>query len=589
MRERSPCAKSRCWSRGVGLMSVLGIAVAVASGGEGERATPCGGAAGPDVIVGDLPSIANFGSAGAMDAFAVGTTSCNVGTAPVPWIRETNQHPVISQQLYRYEVVGGAGRFEQIGMSWVKHGYGASSQNLCCTCQSVGPTALGVGCSDPYTANDNSVQLSTLGGFGPRGVINPHSGAFSFPYPFRNDNGGLPVTSVTRRLAAALDDLDPALHPGAQFFVEGQYITPDDCSAGNQNNNCSYRACVASGVRPDFSLTVSGSVVRELPAIHAWKAIDSSVVETSVSTPEEPNAGGDASGLVMVAARATDLGGGTWRYEYAVSNINSDRCVASVSVPVAVWLSVSNIGFRDIAYRDGDGCGSTPTSPVNFDGTDWPGQVSSGTVSWSVPPANPLCNSNAIRWGTTYNFRFDVKAAPTGGEITLGMFKSVEGLADSVSASSVVPSAPCAAPVIGSVPDAAAICGKAFVSAAPSATGTPPLSWSLIGGPPAGMTINSTTGAVSWSNPPASDTPYAITIQASHSCSANVDSKTWHLTVARGDFTGDGIVGVADIGFFLNRVAGRNADLACAADVNADGSVDGRDVEGFVARLLAAR
>ncbi len=509
-----------------------------------------------------------------------------MGTLPVPWIRETAQHPVISQQLYRYKVVGGAGRFEQIGMSWVKHGYGASSQNLCCACQSVGPTALGVGCSDPYTAADNSVQLSTLGGFGPRFDVNAHSGTFSFPYPFRNDNGAVPVTSVTRRLQVLIDDLDPALNQGAQYFVEGQYITPDDCSASNQNNNCSYRPCVISGSRPDFSIGVAGATVRERPAIRAWTVIDPAVVQTDVATPEVPNGGGDTSGLVILSARATDLGSGTWQFEYAISNVNSDRCISSLSIPVASWLSVSNFGFTDISYRDGDGCGRTPASPVNFDGTDWPGAFAGGVVAWNLVPAVPLCNSNAIRWGTTYNFRFAASAPPTSGAVTLGLFKAATGLPDSVVASSIVPSAPCLPPVIGAITDSAALCGKPFLSPAATATGTPPMTWSLQGLYPSGMTINPATGAVAWSNPIAADVPYAITIQLTHSCSAAVDSRTSLLTVARGDFDGDGLVTQLDIPLFIDHLIRSEIIRECAADVNGDGGVDGGDVAVFVGRLI---
>ena len=37
---------------------------------------------GPDVIVGDLPSVQQFGSAGTQVGLAVATTSCNAGTEP---------------------------------------------------------------------------------------------------------------------------------------------------------------------------------------------------------------------------------------------------------------------------------------------------------------------------------------------------------------------------------------------------------------------------------------------------------------------------------------------------------------------------
>src|SRR5437870_2895041 len=79
--------------------------------------------AGPDVIVGDLPDVSNYGGALSKHAFAVGTTSCNLGDTQLAWVDcssgpNCNQHPVISQNMYRLS----NGRFEQIGQAWLKHG-----------------------------------------------------------------------------------------------------------------------------------------------------------------------------------------------------------------------------------------------------------------------------------------------------------------------------------------------------------------------------------------------------------------------------------------------------------------------------------
>ena len=113
-----------------------------------------------------------------------------------------------------------------------------------------------------------------------------------------------------------------------------------------------------------------------------------------------------ADGLFVTAAKATDLGGGLWRYEYAVQNLNSHRSAGSFSVPLPFGANVSNIGFHDVTYRNGDGVGN-----VDQTGTDWSGVVLAGTITWAAqtPVQNP--NANAIRWGTTYNFRFDANVA----------------------------------------------------------------------------------------------------------------------------------------------------------------------------------
>jgi hypothetical protein len=102
----------------------------------------------PDIIVGDLPDVSSYGAVGNISAFAVGTTSCNVGTCWANWISATNQHPIIGETLYRLK----NGRFEQLGQSWLKHGFTALSGNVCSnSCIGTDGTHLGVNCSDPYS------------------------------------------------------------------------------------------------------------------------------------------------------------------------------------------------------------------------------------------------------------------------------------------------------------------------------------------------------------------------------------------------------------------------------------------------------
>src|SRR5262245_51594213 len=55
----------------------------------------------PDVIVGDIPSTWNWGSANGIAAFSVATTACNVGNAQMSWVGNTNQHPIIATNIFR--------------------------------------------------------------------------------------------------------------------------------------------------------------------------------------------------------------------------------------------------------------------------------------------------------------------------------------------------------------------------------------------------------------------------------------------------------------------------------------------------------
>ncbi|MCK6485156.1 MAG: matrixin family metalloprotease [Phycisphaerae bacterium] len=138
------------------------------------------------------------------------------------------------------------------------------------------------------------------------------------------------------------------------------------------------------------------------------------------------------------------------------------------------------------------------------------------------------------------------------------------------------------APVIADVPDHAALCGSTYTSPTPTAGGGS-VTWSLVGTPPAGMTINSSTGVVSWPNAVASATPYTIMIEATSACGS--DSETWLLTVRPGDFTGDGLVTSADLPEFVAHLLGQSTTRPCAADVNMDGQPDGQDIQAFLNSL----
>ena len=362
----------------------------------GAPPDPCANpATGPDVIVGDLTGPSNYAGQGGVGAYSIGTTSCNVGTAELNWFANNTNHPVIGQNIYRHE----GNRFELLGISYLKHGFTALQQNLCCNCTSSGTgSRLGVGCSDPYGSGLNGSQ----GGLGPRWQVNAHTGAFSYPFSQQGQGGN----SIFKRIQVQNSDLDPSAHPTARIVGEGQYIAPDDAAAGNGNNNVAWREMNVGGFSNGrWTLSFTGSTNRQAAAIRAWEEFDSNVELVDVQVPNE--------GLFIVGNNATDNGDGTWNYEYAVYNMNSHASGGSFSVPVPAGINVTNIGFHDVDYHSGE----------PFDGTDWVGVRGAGDVSWSTEAFATNSNANAIRWGTLYNFRFDADAAPTSANATLGMFR----------------------------------------------------------------------------------------------------------------------------------------------------------------------
>jgi hypothetical protein len=361
----------------------------------------CPSRIGPDVIVGDLWGIGGFGVADGIGGYSIATDSCNIGDEGLIWVAATNQHPVIAQNMYRLK----DGRLEQIGQSWIKHGFGALALDTCCVCQNPNDfEILGIGCSDPYTVGLNGQQggNSFGGGLGPRSDVNPVTGAFAYPYPTQGQTGD----AAYKRLQVHNDDFDPALNVGARYFGEGHYVAPTDALAGNGTNNASYREVLVGTLGSSgYALSLTDVTHPLSPAIQAWQDVDPSV------TLETIDVTGD--GRFHIASRASDNGDGTWRYDYAVHNLNSDRAGGSFSVPVSKGTSITNVGFHAVQSHSGE--------PYSND--DWPHTISGGAISWSTTDFSIDPDANAIRWGTMYNFWFDADAAPTTVDSMLGLFK----------------------------------------------------------------------------------------------------------------------------------------------------------------------
>ncbi len=393
---------TKTWRRMLGICTTFVGALALTVDANAGGAT-CGSSTGPDVIVGDITGPANYAAAGSTEALSLGTTSCNLGNVWLNWFANTNQHPVIGGTLYRYKVEpAGWSRFEQVGRSWLKHGFFALSQTLCCGCSSTDGTHLGVGCSDPYTASRNGGQ----GSLGPRYQVNASTGAFTYPPAGGTGFSG----SVARRLEVDVADLETS----ALYFGEAMYVTPDDAAAGNNHNNASWRQISWNGAG---SFNFVGSTQRQAAALEAWKVQDPAVTIVTV-----PGAETSGSSRFMLAYRTTDNGNGTWHYEYALYNMNSDNSARSFTVPVGSGVTLSNVGFHDVDYRNGDGGGNQ-----NYSGVDWASTESGGNITWATQTFAENNNANALRWSSTMNFRFDATTAPSAGTVAVGLFK-VPGL-----------------------------------------------------------------------------------------------------------------------------------------------------------------
>ena len=390
----------------------------VASAREQAAQPSVGTVAGPDVIVGDLPSVEQGGSSGSFVGLGVGTTSCNNGQAPLHWFSlPNNDHPVIPQNLYRMS--GGTDnieRFEQVGQSWLKHAFFALEGNDCgFGCSTSGCTTgsnLCSGCSDPYSASLNYSQS----GLGSRAWVNPFTGVFPGS-PSPADHTGHTHTGTSHRVTVAMSDLDTTQNPGATYFAEGQYVTPHEyawCQANpgqcNMYNNVSYRQFSVSGTT-HFTFSPVGSTVQKNPAIFAWTGATINKIE--------PDAGND--GIAFVGYRVTNPSTGIWHYEYAIYNENLDRAIQSFAVPTG--RRIRNIGFHAPPQEPGWANDGT-VGNTGYSSTPWTSVVTGGSLTWSCETLAQNPNANAIRWGTLYNFRFDSNRPPQDEFAVIGFFKT---------------------------------------------------------------------------------------------------------------------------------------------------------------------
>jgi hypothetical protein len=420
--------------------------------GAAQAQTVLNRAVGPDVIVGDINGISVYNSGIGQTAFAVGTTSCNVGNGLLNWFAGTDtRHPVIAQNIYRFRTVGGVGKFEQVGQGFVKHGFTALAGNVCATCPpgSTSGDHLAVSCSDPYSSSLNGGQS----GIGPRSEINVVTGAMT---TYSSGNPTWPAaaavgedSAIHRRIKSLDADLQPnfqrptngtttyqAAVPGLRYYSEGQYVTQDEVrgpinqTIGSTNytwlpreNNASWRefrlALTTDGITYSTPTTgdVSGGAFvsttrREQSAVYAWAEAESGVTIVPVDVP------GD--GRFYVAYKVTQANG-VYNYEYVIQNATSHRSAQSFSIPASICTNIASIGFKDVNSHSGEGYKDVDNTA--YSSTDWTGTRAASDVVWSTSTYAASPKANALRWGTMYNFRFTSTRPPTAGTGTIGLFR----------------------------------------------------------------------------------------------------------------------------------------------------------------------
>ncbi len=219
--------------------------------------------------------------------------------------------------------------------------------------------------------------------------------------------------------------------------------------------------------------------------------------------------------------------------------------------------------------------GPTPVVdyPINTAPITWsidnpqPGMTidpATGVIAWPTPVASP------------FEYEIVVRATNSAGSFSqtldLGVLK--------------------AAPAITPIADDEVDCRGAYQGPIPVLTAptcmSPITHWTLLAGPD-GMTINPTTGRVTWLATPPVEESYTVVIQATNDI--GVGTEDWELTVISdgGDLDQNGTINTADIAPFITVLLGGSPGSgfdASQADMTCDEIVNGLDIQPFIEMLL---
>lgn len=328
-----------------------------------------------------------------------------------------DQHPFLIWNLYR---VDANGRISQIGRSGVKHAWLTTNGGCLDSCYD--SHKLGRGCSDTYGTGNNDASYD----LGPRSEIVPAKGLWGrcgskwdpnctgSGDHYQNGNG-----DYDDRLLVSESQMGDK-HPGANYLFESWYVTRDDINIYNSMATLSVNPRKSGG-----SWSTSGASGYKLGgAIDRW--VD----------PTNPPAGAKSTELAQkeghakVAVKVTDLGGGRWRYDYAVMNFDYAREVVQGAEPDHLHV-VSNKGFDRFSVPLPAGVQAVSPSADSGDvnpNMNWRAQVKNGRVAWSNDLSIPGFGNGSypmpsslptLDWGTLYSFSFTANTAPVAGNANL--------------------------------------------------------------------------------------------------------------------------------------------------------------------------
>jgi hypothetical protein len=336
-------------------------------------------------------------------SFAVGV--CNPGVLPIAWQPTTPtlspmqpDHPGLAFLVVR-ELDG---RLVQVSSrSFCLHApIAVETTGPCGSCGSPGTgTTLGAGCShlESATATGNRLYLAPTAEVDPwLCTWNPVASYFDRGDPavpglaamdgLRSLTGSQvsAFDAVKNRVAIREADL---LAIGGPLFAQTQLVLQGEPVANRQDNLMS-RPFTAIWTGSSWNLTATGAPSHG-SVLARW---------TGATLGEGRN--GTDDGRFVIAAKVTALGGGMWRYAYAIHNVDAARGGAALRVPVPTSAVVANAWFRD---ADPNGL------------NDWTFTRVGAECTFAAAADNPL------DWNHVYAASFDCNSPPGPATLLVDM------------------------------------------------------------------------------------------------------------------------------------------------------------------------
>ena len=231
------------------------------------------------------------------------------------------------------------------------------------------------------------------------------------------------------RLVARENDIDPAQHPGARWFIDAWYVVRDDRDIFNTMGFREIHPQWLGGTLARWDAGALGTF-RQGSVVDLWlqqAAASEWTQRTLLETPQ---------GQVLVGVRAR-RDGTSYRYDYAVANLDFSRAESTGTEPNL--RVTSNLGFTAFTVQHAHGAAATASSfrdgnPDPAD--DWPSDTGISETAWAAE--DPAAH---LPWGQLTSFTLHSPNPPGPGTATLAIPATASASADALQAPTLVPDA----------------------------------------------------------------------------------------------------------------------------------------------------